>query len=973
MRVLGSGFRRIDDNKVWENKKSRSLKETGKDQSFLPIIKFEDSNGVSPANSATRWKTIEPTDGRDSNPNESVRCESLTWFSRTNPETGNRDFHQDFPRSSQNHLDGIVHQPASTMPHRKVARKKILFQPAAEVFDPFSVNDDEVYQSMGREAGIFDNSRHQTFDPSSNLHSFKENNSWTQEGFPASHQNECEPDCENLETKEDLNRKLSTAGATIEFEIGKENPHRLSHQDPELLQAHRDPGKECDNKISRTQAYLESLSRKRRQASAPDPLIQIENDVPTDDKNRGLSSRGVEVEQNPRQGPREDVETASSTSFPDRIDPLEFLKKERDSDKTGIYADRIFMNFDSDSCDPMQPRINFLSPLHATNSQDQDSEAEEMIRPVEIAAGVSSDNTGVEVIEVQTLESDEEGQIQGSHTSLHEFECQDHEAPSDGEGINHNSIKEICDSTSPAVYGMTPREKPRLGNSELLSPCATSTFNNPADSVEPQHRTPKSTQVDNTQASDNDKLSALQKFARMAAPVLSNGTFSLAKDDAIRKAAEKLGIPLSEGPAPVDQPADEQLEVLPNVDARYKRSSIALVQKKNSSKHSIHFQARQGQPRNLRLLPSASASLLDTASEISDQLHNSPQSTSSSIMPKKLPPAIDLTTVDSGGSLSELTFHAQSSHDSDDISHQHAQSDVAVGGVQETIPPKLVRRNEADSTRNVDKPHAPRARRTLNLKGTRESVTTHRRGGARRSFSSRRRPRKSFGSHRRPRQPSTGYDQQRKSGSCRDRRSRRSLPRRTRRFPEENGSRPLGATIEEIDMINKFLFVAGPDFDGANLTSDERALLYGKALLVGIEEGFVNRLLDQSAGIQLFERSRLSNTGSGDSDPSVSTSPRLGSPSESTVTGQSLRTKDTVGVSMDDHTKTTIGTSYSESTYDEEGFHKKTPKTDANFSCLANIFWMESSNIVGDDMMENVQAVMSTDSDLMSLYSRRRR
>jgi hypothetical protein len=983
MRVLGSGFRRIDDKKDLENKKSRSYRKTPKDQSILPIIKFEDSTGVSPANSANRWETIEHIHD-SSQADEAVRHNSLHWSSRTNPDTAIGDFQERNPRNDKFNYADTKYHPASRLSQGKLARKKVLSQPVAEVFDPFSVDDNEVYHSIGRETVGFDNCRRQSFAPSRHWQSFTENSSMSpHKRNLLSNQNEYEHDYERqdviLETKEDFERKIS--GSTFEFKAEKEDSNHRSHYDHEFIQGNRNDDKERDIKASRTQEYLESLSVERRQASAKDPLTERKIDHATHSKNRQSSSRGVSVGESPRNASKEDIEIATSTSFPDRVDPLEFLKEERDSDKLDIYSDQIFMKFDCGSCDPMQPRVNLPSELHhAVNSRkemesDDHSESEATIRPVEIATGVSSDSSGVEVIEVQTIESggNVHSQYQDSHAAPpectyeyeYEYENQDHEGASNGDNVSQQLMAELHSPTFEAGDRQTPGEySTDLG---WLSRDSKRVSQNAASTVNPQQGTPQSSAINSAQGPGEDKLSALQKFVRMATPVLNSSTFSLGQDETLRNAAEKLGIPLSGSPTNDEAPDEEQIELSLNVDVR---SNIELVQQKISSKHSIHFPTTKSQQRNAKFLPSASTSLLDSASEVSDLLHNSSQSTSSSIMPKKLPPAIDLTTVNSGGSLSALTFHAQSSQDSDDTFHQPSHSDDAEEGVQEIPPQKLVGRNEADSTRNVDKPEPPRGGKNLNSGGMGKSASTHQKS-RRSSFSGRCRSGKPSVSHRRARRPSSGHDLPRKPSSTHEHRPRSSLSGQNRSHPHNINSKPLGATVEEIEMINKFLSVAGPYFDGAHLSCDERAVLYEKALQVGIEEDFVNRLLDQSAGILLFEQRSMSTAASEGRDPSASA--RLGSPSESTVTGRSLRTKDTGGVSMDDHTKTTIGTSYSECTYDEDGFNKKTPKTEANFSCLTNIFWMESSNIVGDDMLENVQAVMSADSDLMSLYSKRRR
>jgi hypothetical protein len=176
---------------------------------------------------------------------------------------------------------------------------------------------------------------------------------------------------------------------------------------------------------------------------------------------------------------------------------------------------------------------------------------------------------------------------------------------------------------------------------------------------------------------------------------------------------------------------------------------------------------------------------------------------------------------------------------------------------------------------------------------------------------------------------------------------------------KKEDTKPLGASVNEIKMINKFLAVAGPEFDGTSLTIETREQIHNKALREGLTETFINKMLDQSAGIILWEQT------SATSDDRSETTDVVKADTIS-PSGRTFRTKDTT----DDNTKVTTETSFSEDlTFDEDGFVRKTPKEDT-FSCLKNIFWMESSNVVGDDMTENILAVMSADSE--SIYSRKR-
>jgi hypothetical protein len=191
----------------------------------------------------------------------------------------------------------------------------------------------------------------------------------------------------------------------------------------------------------------------------------------------------------------------------------------------------------------------------------------------------------------------------------------------------------------------------------------------------------------------------------------------------------------------------------------------------------------------------------------------------------------------------------------------------------------------------------------------------------------------------------------------------------------KTNGKPLGASADEIEMINTFLAIAGPDFDGARLSIESREQLHSNARKAGLPEDFINRILDQSAGILSWDQGSFysSETSEVSERPQRKTSKSRvpvykGSASRRPhQKHKSSRTKDR----EDDLTKTTASTSFSdEYSYGEERFKGKTPKEDA-FSCLKNIFWIESSNIVGDDMTENILAVMSADSE--TVYSRNQR
>jgi hypothetical protein len=156
----------------------------------------------------------------------------------------------------------------------------------------------------------------------------------------------------------------------------------------------------------------------------------------------------------------------------------------------------------------------------------------------------------------------------------------------------------------------------------------------------------------------------------------------------------------------------------------------------------------------------------------------------------------------------------------------------------------------------------------------------------------------------------------------------------------KDGKSPVGSSLNEINMINIFLSVAEPYFDGSgsHLSTQECKELHDRARKAGLTETFTNKMLDQSAGILMYEINGVCYVSKTETSPS----------------GRSFQTKSTAASSSSDYI------------YDEEGFTRKTPKAESKFGCFKSTFWAESSNIVGAEMIENVKSALSGDSDSVS-------
>jgi hypothetical protein len=146
---------------------------------------------------------------------------------------------------------------------------------------------------------------------------------------------------------------------------------------------------------------------------------------------------------------------------------------------------------------------------------------------------------------------------------------------------------------------------------------------------------------------------------------------------------------------------------------------------------------------------------------------------------------------------------------------------------------------------------------------------------------------------------------------------------------------PLGSTAEEIHMINRFLKVVGPDFHGISLSMEERIDIYNKASRAMLSKEFVDKMLDQSAGVIA-----------------------------------STRKSDTFH-----YTPRSDGGNFSTSTKETESVNYYTlPRTSplkqskftgiGNYTCndtFKQYFWNESRK-AGRDILESMQAVASHDS-----------
>mmetsp|Transcript_27325 Transcript_27325/g.56566 ORF Transcript_27325/g.56566 Transcript_27325/m.56566 type:complete len:316 (+) Transcript_27325:2-949(+) len=172
---------------------------------------------------------------------------------------------------------------------------------------------------------------------------------------------------------------------------------------------------------------------------------------------------------------------------------------------------------------------------------------------------------------------------------------------------------------------------------------------------------------------------------------------------------------------------------------------------------------------------------------------------------------------------------------------------------------------------------------------------------------------------------------------------RRKSIERKRKSLSRDPETPIGASLDELEMINTFMNVLGPNFGGP-LSAKELESVYERSQKAGLTKEFTDRMLDESAGILMWEKKTEPDMVSNKQDsPSVTTFQMNHNTASQTEAASSI-----------------VG-----ELYDDEGFTRKTPKEQSKIDCLVNTFWADSSNIIGGEMIENIQAALSKDNESM--------
>ncbi|KAL3939653.1 MAG: hypothetical protein SGBAC_005654 [Bacillariaceae sp.] len=186
--------------------------------------------------------------------------------------------------------------------------------------------------------------------------------------------------------------------------------------------------------------------------------------------------------------------------------------------------------------------------------------------------------------------------------------------------------------------------------------------------------------------------------------------------------------------------------------------------------------------------------------------------------------------------------------------------------------------------------------------------------------------------------------------------------------PKSNMTDPLGATPQEIDALNRFLSVVGPNFNGRNLSFGNRKDIYDGARKVGLNKVLVDKFLDQSAGIATVDIEEASSYN--DISPC------------STYSSTYSRSIKWAKSEYSDQTSATGYSRYSDNTRDSDNsgsIHYKylprtgdSPHANQNAGCkgiFGEFFWHDSKKATkdifrkGQDILESIGVVVAGEED----------
>ena len=638
-----------------------------------------------------------------------------------------------------------------------------------------------------------------------------------------------------------------------------------------------------------------------------------------------------------------ELEIAKSGSFPDRERPIEFFKSKNSVELTeDTYEDDIFLSFaELGKPKPQENAIFSDEPLDIENNEH------ELLSPMFFSKTPCA-------------------------AALESFNGQSQIATSTPPKKPRTSVLEIPKKKTDEALTVGPSEM-LLPGAEQKAPCKSKlSVSTGTETGEPKDDTPDADMLSQSPVSiiPEKKVGMLQKFVKMAAPILSRGVISMAQEEPIRRAAETLGIPLLTGVAgereeeiPIEMvefPSTSEHETK-DFTSSIRDAAVTITKFKNDQNDTsieveydlahtltgdsaqISATASALSARSQLMHPiEAMESLLDTASEIGDDRSHAHLSLGLLNPNQRGAETDDAEVAQKSQMDSTLPFTIkEDSHEKDTplVSKKDEASKSAPFGIE---PSKHAL--PEDKAPTPPDSRDPPSRSRLEPEASRISALTVANNG---SGTAKKEPPSTSNQNtviRETNDPISTIEEGELLTAIAVKEEEAHAVPSSPAETETGESLPLGATVEEIGLLNRFLKVVGPDFNGNNLSLADRERIHEVALLESIPETFLNQMLDQSAGIRRWEDRSVYSAVSGRTRKYRRRKHKLvdpHSPGASThCTGRSYQTKTTTSSRSTNRTAYTARTGYSNAS-NSTGYDSLSPTSEAGFGCGIKSFWSD--------------------------------
>jgi hypothetical protein len=655
-----------------------------------------------------------------------------------------------------------------------------------------------------------------------------------------------------------------------------------------------------------------------------------------------------------------ELEISGSSSFPDRERPIEFFKSKKSVEMTEeTYKDEIFLSFAQLSkSKPQENAIFSDEPLHNEKNEH------ELLSPMFFSKTPCA-------------------------ADLQPFDGQSQISTSKPPKIVMPSALEIPTKKVDEALAVLP--------SEMLPPAVEQKAPSKSKlSVSTETKTSEATQ-ENPDAGmlsrspvsmiPEKKVGMLQKFVNMAAPILSRGVISMAQEEPIRRAAETLGIPLM---GVADEKVEEDPIEMVEFPSAYEhetkdftssiRDAAVKIRKSKNEKNDASIEVEYdpaGTPtwdsiqvsattsvlsaRSQLMYPiEAMESLLDSASEIGDDRPNAHSSLGLLYSNQRGAKTDDAQVTQKSQTDSTLSSTIKKDPDKEDtplVSKKDEASKSAPFVIESSkhALPEVKTLKPPDSRDPPSQTMTERSRLEPEASQIAALTVSNNEKAATRESND-------------PTSTSKEVELGEVLNTIAVKEEEAEAVPTSPAETETGESLPLGATVEEIGLLNRFLKVVGPGFNGNDLSLADRERIHDAALRENIPGTFLNQMLDQSAGIRRWEDKSVSSTVSGCTRKYRRRKHKLAdphSPGASThYTGRSYQTKTTTSSRSTRRTAYTARTGYS-SASNSTGYYSLSPTSEVGFGCGLENIW---SGLTGQETVPgSSRTVYSADSQ--SMYS----